>query len=364
MDQGRPCVEALKQGISDSFTMYFRAHAYHWNVKGPDFHEYHSFFAAIYEDIYGSIDIWAENIRKLGADAPQSLAEIGMPSRIDDVHVSGDPMEMTAALYDANEVVIQAINTAFQIATEINEQGIADFLAARDDMHKKWRWQMGAILNLSGAPAEPMPQNAPAPFEEEKEVEEELVDDQHTYPRHHNSNLIYFGDATEQALADRTERHNKKAPAALKASIEIVKTVYRRGALIASAGERDSHGIARVDAFLRLLRTGRPANPSYVFDNDLLPESHALSTTKDNALVASVVYSEVSLPDIEALDASKPEAAVTALAEFSGLGYSAEPAFRAAWIRSVNDGTDPLERVKTLARDTYDSPDSDLLPTR
>ena len=36
------------------------------------------------------------------------------------------------------------IGKAFASANKANEQGIANFLAERDDMHKKWRWQLTA----------------------------------------------------------------------------------------------------------------------------------------------------------------------------------------------------------------------------
>lgn len=357
MDKQRPCVEALKQGLSDSFTMYFRAHAYHWNVEGPDFHEYHAFFSDIYEDVYESIDMWAENIRKLGAMAPQSVAEVGMPSRIEDVMVGSNPMDMCVALYQANEVVIESINTAFQIATEINEQGIADFLAARDDMHKKWRWQLNAITGLGKSKDEeemapPMPEdggvaydvNGPAKYDEYAE------------------DMIFFGDRAEAALAERLERYNKKAPASLIASADVIRAVYRRGAITAGAFDnRHDSGMDRVDAFLRLMSAGKPVNPAYTQDNDLLPVSHMLSDNREEALVASVAVKAVQKPDVTAIE--KPEDYVLALTELSGFGYDAEPAFRAAWLRGVDSGN-PRERVMNLATLKYDSEDADLLPKR
>jgi len=43
---------------------------------GPDFHQYHSFFAMIYEDVASAIDPLAENMRKLGALAPRGITEL------------------------------------------------------------------------------------------------------------------------------------------------------------------------------------------------------------------------------------------------------------------------------------------------
>ncbi len=353
MDKKRPCVEALTQGMSDSFTMYFRAHAYHWNVEGTDFSEYHKFFSAIYEDVYESIDLWAENIRKLNAMAPQSVAEVGMPSKIEDVVVGSDPMEMCVALYEANEVVIESINAAFQIATEINEQGIADFLAGRDNSHKKWRWQLNAITGLGNKSEE----EEPMPMSDYPEGG--VAYDVNDQPR---EDLIYFGDRAEKALSDRVARYNKKAPASLQASAQIVRAVYRRGALTASASEsRDHMGMARVDAFLRLMSAGRPTNAMYTQDDDLLPVNHMRSDMFEEALVASAAISSLTISDINTVE--KPEDYVLAMTELSGLGYDVEPAFRATWMRGVSDGNS-RQRCMYLAVDKYDSQDADLLPTR
>jgi starvation-inducible DNA-binding protein len=148
-----PLEAALLQAFSDSFTMYYRAHAFHWNVKGPEFSQFHDFFATIYEDVYGSIDSLAENIRKIACDAPLTLNDICGMSRVNVSDVtSSNPMDMTASLRDANEVVMSSLNVAFSVAVAVNEQGVADFIAGRLDSHKKWAWQLSTTLGADDKP--------------------------------------------------------------------------------------------------------------------------------------------------------------------------------------------------------------------
>jgi hypothetical protein len=45
--------------------------------------------------------------------------------------------------------------------------------------------------------------------------------------------------------------------------------------------------MARVNAFLKLLKSGKPSNSAYTTDNDLLPSKHPRSTKKSNAISAS-----------------------------------------------------------------------------
>ena len=77
-------------------------------------------------------------------------------------------------------------------------------------------------------------------------------------------------------------KHNKKGKGS-KATLGMLKAVYRRGAGAYSSSHapkmsRDGWAMARVNAFLTLLRTGRPANSAYKQDNDLLPKGHPRSS--------------------------------------------------------------------------------------
>jgi starvation-inducible DNA-binding protein len=134
----------LKTLLADSVTMYFVAHGYHWNVEGTDFSQYHSLFADIYEDVYSSIDPIAEDLRKLGEYAPFTLSKFIDLRTVESVEVAPTPKAMAKALLKVNEGVLVTIGKAFASATKANEQGIANLLAERDDMHKKWQWQLTA----------------------------------------------------------------------------------------------------------------------------------------------------------------------------------------------------------------------------
>ena len=137
-------IKSLKVLVSDVVTFYFMAHGYHWNVEGQDFSQYHSLFADIYEDAYSAIDPIAENIRKLGDYAPFSLKKYMELTTVTFKDVEPSPKAMAKALATANESVIKTLNDSFDKATKANEQGIADFISGRIDMHKKWAWQLRA----------------------------------------------------------------------------------------------------------------------------------------------------------------------------------------------------------------------------
>jgi len=137
------CLQVL---LADAVTMKFTAHGYHWNVEGPDFAQYHELFSNIYEDVDSSIDPIAENIRKLDCYAPFALQDFVELITLQSVGVKTMPLDMAKALLKMNDGILLQIDKAFKEAVKENQQGIANFLAERDDMHKKWRWQLRASI--------------------------------------------------------------------------------------------------------------------------------------------------------------------------------------------------------------------------
>lgn len=134
--------------LSDVTALGFLAQGYHWNVKGINFYQFHEFFAEIYADVDSAIDPLAENIRKLGYDAPYLLSDFADMNCIHEERQFGDALLMVESLARVNNTVTACYVEAFGMADACNEQGIADFIAGRIDMHKKWQWQLESTLGI------------------------------------------------------------------------------------------------------------------------------------------------------------------------------------------------------------------------
>jgi hypothetical protein len=96
---------------------------------------------------------------------------------------------------------------------------------------------------------------------------------------------IKIDDAAETAIRNALERHNEEVGDARskQATMGMLRAVWRRGAGAFSVSHRpgmtrQQWAMARVNAFLAILRTGKPENERYIGDNDLLPEDHPRST--------------------------------------------------------------------------------------
>lgn len=140
-------VSSLRSLLADTITFSLRLQGAHWNVTGSDFPQLHALFSMIYEDVDGSIDPLAENIRKMGGQTPYRMVELSsIRSLSDGPEVGGDDRALMQALMSANDDMIAAVLRSFAVANAANEQGIANFLAERDDAHKKWAWQLKSTL--------------------------------------------------------------------------------------------------------------------------------------------------------------------------------------------------------------------------
>jgi HK97 family phage prohead protease len=101
------------------------------------------------------------------------------------------------------------------------------------------------------------------------------------------SGTIELTQAIEDGLKNKVTEHNDKLDAAdpswKRATVGMLRTVFRRGAGAYSTSHRpgvsrNQWAYARVNAYLYLLRNGRPENPAYITDNDLLPKDHPRSS--------------------------------------------------------------------------------------
>ena len=140
-------IQQLRLLQADAFIYYSKAHGYHWNVEGILFTQFHEMFSEIYTDAYESVDDYAEWIRIFGQFAEFDVTKTFATSNVKyDLELSNNPTDMLRSLVMSNEQIISDLKVAFNMATMINEQGVANFIADRITAHEKWRWKMVSSL--------------------------------------------------------------------------------------------------------------------------------------------------------------------------------------------------------------------------
>jgi len=137
--------DTLRKVISDSYILYFKAHTYHWNVEGSDFQQYHSFLGNFYEDVFKSIDSFAELIRTLDEYAPTSLNKLLSTSEIQEADGVPDAVNMLRTIKRDNDIFLSVLVQAYDEAEKASEFGISNFLQDRIQAHEKHAWMLRSI---------------------------------------------------------------------------------------------------------------------------------------------------------------------------------------------------------------------------
>ena len=139
--------DALKTLLATEYAFVIKAQLFHWNVEGPDFSQLHKFFGKIYDEVYeNSIDQTAEYIRALGDYAPGSFERFVELTKIQGQTKIPRARLMLEELLANNGQMLDLLNQVFQVATEENQQGIANFIAERIDAHQKHGWMLRSYL--------------------------------------------------------------------------------------------------------------------------------------------------------------------------------------------------------------------------
>ena len=137
-------VAKMKVVLADSFTLYMKAHGYHWNVIGPDFPQLHDFLGDLYEEIHGSVDNIAEEIRQINSFAPGTLSRMVELATISEDDSIPAAAKMVTNLLEANENLLTTITEAYIMAEDNKEFGLSNFLQDRITAHKKHSWMLKA----------------------------------------------------------------------------------------------------------------------------------------------------------------------------------------------------------------------------
>ena len=140
-------IDQLKVLQATAFSLYLKAHNFHWNVTGPNFADYHAFFGEFYAAVWASVDLYAEHNRTLDTFVPGSLGRFSELSKIADETNVPSAGAMFTKLAADNETFLKELYVAHDIATDAKKYGIINFLEDRIDFHDKMHWQLKSFIS-------------------------------------------------------------------------------------------------------------------------------------------------------------------------------------------------------------------------
>ncbi|MGJ3231005.1 MAG: Dps family protein [Oceanicaulis sp.] len=143
-DQREAMAKAVGALLADTYALYFKTHAYHWNVTGPRFHDLHAMFEEQYRELWTATDDIAERIRALGLMAPISYGEMAEAASVKTDQTTPDADAMIKNLIEGHEQVVRTARAALKLADEHGDEATADLVAPRITAHEKFAWMLRA----------------------------------------------------------------------------------------------------------------------------------------------------------------------------------------------------------------------------
>jgi len=137
-------VNQLKIAFASQYAFAIKAQNFHWNVEGSDFYQLHQLFETIYSEVYGAVDDFAENIRKIKAYTPASLERFSTLTAVNDEIEVLAPQAMVAELLADAEKMQEIMKVLFAEAEARGHHGLSNFLADRQDAFAKHAWFLRA----------------------------------------------------------------------------------------------------------------------------------------------------------------------------------------------------------------------------
>lgn len=139
-------VDHLSVLLADTYILSLKTQNYHWNVTGPYFPSYHSFFEGQYEALFKAGDDIAERIRSLGAPAPGSYAAFSKIKTLTEETGSPKASEMIKKLVADHKKIIAKLYEIMKISQDLGDEGTTDFLIERLREHEKTLWMLESTL--------------------------------------------------------------------------------------------------------------------------------------------------------------------------------------------------------------------------
>jgi starvation-inducible DNA-binding protein len=139
--------ENLSRVLADTYMLYLKTHAYHWNVTGPMFASLHLLFETQYTELHNAADLLAERIRALGHFAPgtyKTYARLtAIPEDNEDVPAA---LAMVKNLVGGHEALSRTTRRAFETAEKGGDQATMDLLTGRMEASDKAAWMLRSHL--------------------------------------------------------------------------------------------------------------------------------------------------------------------------------------------------------------------------
>ena len=138
--------EGLNALLADTYALYLKTHAFHWNVTGPMFQTLHLMFETHYNELWLAVDPVAERIRALGFPVRATYGAFSKLSSIPETEGVPEATDMVRELVKGHEAAARTARSIFPRAEKGGDESTVDLLTQRLQVHEKTAWMLRSLL--------------------------------------------------------------------------------------------------------------------------------------------------------------------------------------------------------------------------
>jgi starvation-inducible DNA-binding protein len=135
--------------VADAFALYVKTKSFHWHLSGPHFRDYHLLFDEQADQIFATIDVLAERVRKMGGTTICSIGHIARLQTLADDEADLNSTEMLQHLLHDNQKMAASMRAAHQVSDAANDVATASVLEVFIDETERRVWFLFETLQHS-----------------------------------------------------------------------------------------------------------------------------------------------------------------------------------------------------------------------
>lgn len=136
---------SLRELVAQTFVIYMKTYALHWNYEGQKFFGVHSMTEAQYEELAAAIDVLAERMRAMGQSTPVSLRQILESSHMRELREASDEQALKD-LAKSNRQISQLAASVAEMAEKVGDHYTHDLAVSRIGVHDKHAWMIESFF--------------------------------------------------------------------------------------------------------------------------------------------------------------------------------------------------------------------------
>jgi starvation-inducible DNA-binding protein len=137
----QPISIAVNALIADAFALYVKTKNFHWHLASSHFRDYHLLFDEHADQIFATIDVLAERVRKIGGTTIRSIGHIASLQRVEDANEElVSPIEMVRRLMEDNKNMAANMRQAHEVCDDHKDFATASVLEVFIDETERRTW--------------------------------------------------------------------------------------------------------------------------------------------------------------------------------------------------------------------------------